>query len=217
MNTFWKLGCLCFILFQNSQSFGVEHLMVPHSPQESFEELVKGNRRYMTGQLLHPNRSEESRQRVSAEQRPFAVVLGCSDSRVSPEIIFDQGIGDLFVVRVAGNTAGPIEIESMQYAVLYLKSSLILVLGHERCGAVTAVVNGETKMIQNLANRIEPAVKASKAMTGDPIENAIKENILNTVAQLKKTTTFAELIQKGELSVVGGYYDLNQGSVEILK
>ena len=95
------------------------------------------------------------------EQKPFAIILGCSDSRVSPEILFDQGIGDLFIVRVAGNVAGPVELDSIEYAALYLKSSLVLVLGHENCGAITAVLDGQTKEIEHVADLIAPAIQGT--------------------------------------------------------
>lgn len=187
------------------------------TPASALSRLMDGNQRYVQDRLLHPNRSQESRQAVASGQTPFAVILGCSDSRVSPEIIFDQGIGDLFIVRVAGNVLGPLELDSIEYSAIYLKSALILVLGHENCGAVTAVVEHQTRDIEAIATLIEPAVVASREMPGPRLENAIKTNVRMVVEQLKKSPALARLIEEGKLAVAGGYYRLNSGAVEVLQ
>ncbi len=171
----------------------------------------------MDDKLEHPNRTQESREAVAEQQRPFAIILGCADSRVGPEILFDQGIGDLFVVRVAGNVAGQLEIDSIDYAALQLGSSVIMVLGHENCGAVTAVVKHQTNGIEAIARLIQPAVKASKQMPGNQIENAIKANVRLVMVQLKKSPVIAELCRQKRLDVVGGYYDLNTGQVHVIR
>ncbi len=190
---------------------------IPLTPRQALVRLMDGNLRYIQDKLLHPNRSQERRLAVVNAQTPFAIILGCSDSRVAPEIVFDQGIGDLFVVRVAGNVAGPIELDSIEYSGLYLGSSIVLVLGHESCGAVTAVVQHNTKEIENIAELIEPAVKASAILPGNRIENAVKANVRMTVDYLKKTPNISKLIHEGKLDVIGGYYHLNNGEVEILR
>lgn len=181
------------------------------SPAEGYQRLVEGNRRYVKGDLLHPKRDQERRVQTAAGQKPFGTIMGCSDSRVPPEILFDQGVGDLFVVRVAGNVVGPIELASIEYSVDYLGSKILLVLGHENCGAVDAVQQGMTKDIEPVAELIAPALKPNMSL-----EEAIKANVKNVVAKLRKNPALAELIEKKEFAVVGGYYDLETGKVVML-
>ena len=185
-------------------------------PETNFQRLIEGNQRYTQGTLKHPNRYQESRSLTVTTQEPFAIILGCSDSRVPPEILFDQGIGDLFTVRVAGNVAGPIELASIEYAALYLGSSVLLVLGHKNCGAVKAVLDGNTQDIEPIAQLINPAVKKAQSEPGSTLENAIKDNVDHVVNQLKDVPLIKDLIQKKKLIVAGGYYDLATGKVEIL-
>jgi carbonic anhydrase len=200
--------CLCLLWGQ---------LFAAASPsQKSLETLMEGNVRFRTDRSLHPNRTAERRQETAQVQEPFAIIVGCSDSRVAPEIIFDQGVGDLFIVRVAGNVVGPVELDSIEYSALYLHSSLILVLGHENCGAVKAVLDGTTKDIEAVATLIEPAIKKSQQQTGNPLENAIKTNVLMVVHQLKNSPKLKELIDQKKLLVRGGYYHFKEGRVELL-
>lgn len=206
------LGILMTLLPESSL---ICEITIP--PQEALERLLAGNQRYVSGELLHPNRCQESRRSVAHAQRPFAIILGCSDSRVSPEIVFDQGIGDLFVVRVAGNVVGPLELDSIEYSTLYLNSSLILVMGHEECGAVKAVFNKNTKDIESVATLIQPAVSAAISSPTPTLEYAVKLNIEMVVDQLKRSPVLAECIKKGTLNVVGGYYHLESGKVIIIK
>jgi len=186
------------------------------SPQEALKRLMEGNERYKKEKFLHPNQSKEARLSLAEGQTPFATILGCSDSRASPEIIFDQGIGDLFVVRVAGNVAADVEIDSIEYSVLYLKSSLVLVLGHQSCGAVQAVVKGQTKGIESVASLIAPSLALAKTQKGSLLENTIKDNVLYVTQELKKSPPLANLIKQGKLAIVGGYYDFHTGGVEIV-
>jgi len=186
------------------------------TPEEAVKQLLDGNERYFRDMLEHPNRSNERREAVSNKQTPFAVIVGCSDSRVSPEIVFDQGIGDLFVVRVAGNVVGPIEIASIEYSSAYLGSSLVFVLGHEKCGAVMAVLNHQTKDIEPIAEKIEAAIKAdSPRPAGNELENAIKANIRAVVKELRQNEILAKLIAQKKIGIVGGYYNLESGKVEL--
>lgn len=173
---------------------------------------MEGNKRYVNDKLLYPNRSSERREELKTKQNPFATILGCSDSRVSPEILFDQGLGDLFIVRVAGNVAGPIELESIEYSVKHFGSSLIVILGHQSCGAVSAVRDGNTGDIEMIAKAIEPAIQGTKS-----IEDAIKANVRAQVDELKKHPLIAKLISEKKLACVGAYYHLGSGIVEILK
>jgi carbonic anhydrase len=177
---------------------------------------MEGNARFVADRSTHPNRAVERRQETAGLQEPFAIILGCADSRVSPEIIFDQGIGDLFVVRVAGNVMGPITLDSIEYSALYLHSTLVMVLGHENCGAVTAVLQGNTKEIESIANLIQPAVDASKRKPGDHLENAVKDNARNVVRDLSNTSVLSKLISEKKLMIVGGYYNFHSGEVELL-
>lgn len=182
------------------------------TPSESLERLLEGNQRYVRDELIHPNHSSDRREAIAAGQQPFATILGCSDSRVAPEIIFDQGLGDLFIVRDAGNVAGPIELNSIDYSVKYLGSSLVLVLGHEGCGAVKAVMEGTTADIQEVAKIIRPAVKGINES-----EKAIKANVRAVVAELKRHKIISQWIKEGKIECIGAYYHLESGEVEILK
>ncbi len=185
-------------------------------PEEALKRLIDGNARYTKDQFVSPDRTQERRDEVASTQTPFAVIVGCSDSRVTPEIIFDQGIGDLFVVRVAGNVVAPVELDSIDYSVGVLGSTLVLVLGHESCGAVKAVLNDQTKTIEALANLIEPAISKVKDAPGDPLTNAVKANAKSVADYLKTTTLLRKKIQEGTVKVLAGYYNLRSGKVDIL-
>ncbi len=186
------------------------------TPERAIKQLLEGNKRYRQENFLHPNQSKEARLSLSEGQSPFAIILGCSDSRVSPEIIFDQGIGDLFVVRVAGNVVGPVELDSIEYSALYLKSSIILVMGHQNCAAVQSVIKGQTKDIEAVASLIAPSLEMAKHQKGDLVENAVKDNVLYVVHRIKKSAVIQDLMKQGKIDVVGGYYNFQTGSVEIL-
>ena len=129
----------------------------------------------------------------------------------------NQGIGDLFIVRVAGNVSGPIELDSIEYSVLYLHSSLIVVLGHENCGAVKAVLHGQTKDIEAVAELIEPAAKKTKDQTKNRLESTIQMNAKMVAALLRKSPVLSRFIKEKKLDIVAGYYDFHEGKVKILK
>ncbi len=188
----------------------------PH-PQNALKRLIEGNKRYVNNKSTHPNRHEERRKKTAFKQSPYAIIVGCSDSRVAPEIIFDEGLGDLFVVRVAGNVIGPLELDSVEYSALYLNSSIILVLGHESCGAVDAVINNQTKDIQSVAKLIKPSVKeAEQSNKNNLLERSIKTNAINMKNYLEKSPNIAGLIQDKKIQVHAGYYNFKTGIVEIL-
>lgn len=210
MRAFFGMLLLPVCIFSQAAVIAME-------PDEAIDELVKGNERYVAGKPLHPNHDEEARQNTAEKQAPFAIVLGCSDSRVPPEIIFDQGIGDLFIVRVAGNVAGPIELDSIEFSALTFNSAAVVVLGHKNCGAVKAVVSGDTKDIESVAALIEPAVKESKDLFGNRLDNAVEMNVRHVVQQLEKSPVLSKLIQDKKLKIVGGCYDLQTGKIEFLK
>ena len=182
------------------------------SPSDSLQRLVEGNQRYVKDEIRHANHSSDRREELLAKQQPFAIILGCSDSRVAPEIIFDQGLGDLFIVRVAGNVIGPLELDSIEYAAKHFDSSLVIVLGHEACGAVTAVRDGQTEDIEAIASLIKPAIKDATSL-----ESAIKENVAWTVNYLKNSPLIRQLATEKKIDCVGAYYHLGTGNVEILK
>lgn len=187
------------------------------TPQNALERLINGNKRYVDGRSTHPNRSSERRKEISSKQKPFAIIVGCSDSRVAPEIIFDEGLGDLFVVRVAGNVIGPIELDSIDYSALYLNSSIIIVLGHENCGAVDATLNDNTSDIKAVATLIEPAIqKTQKSETKNPLEFAIKTNATNMKDYLEQSPNIEKLIKQKKIAVHAAYYNLKTGVVELL-
>jgi carbonic anhydrase len=183
---------------------------------EALARLLDGNKRYVEGRPEGPGRDEGRRKQQAEGQTPFAVILGCADSRVPPEVVFDQGIGDLFVVRVAGNTAADeMTLGSLEFAVLVLHCPLLMVLGHEKCGAVSATVDsvvGGNELhghIAALAHPIAPAVEAARRTHSDDlVDAAVKENVRQQVATLTKT--FAAT------SVVGAQYGLHSGAVEVV-
>lgn len=194
----------------------------PISSEVARQRLVAGNRRYVAGQPLRLDHSSR-REAVAPKQMPFAIVLGCSDSRVPPEILFDQGLGDIFTVRVAGNIADDLAIGSMEYAVDHFGTPLIVVLGHERCGAVSATVESVAAgamplpHIASLVAAIRPAVEASKGMPGDAVENAITTHVRLTVAALKASgPVLADAVERGRLEIVGAEYHLARGRVGFL-
>lgn len=184
--------------------------------------LEEGNRRYADGGLTHPNQSVERRKEVAQGQHPFAIIVGCSDSRVPPEIVFDQGLGDLFVIRIAGQVVDDSALGSIEYAVEHLHVGLIVVLGHERCGAVDAavdaVVNGTEyhEHIKTLVDAIKPAVEHVKDKPGDILENSVKENATQVAHKLKEAEpVIKEEVEHGKVNIVSGYYDLETGVVTI--
>lgn len=187
------------------------------TPDQALQTLVEGNQRFSKDKSLHSDRTSERRQELVSKQMPFAAIIGCADSRVAPEIVFDQGIGDLFIVRVAGNVVGPLELDSLEYSVIYLKSSLIMVLGHENCGAVGAVIDGNTKDIESVAELVQPAVDATEGQKTNRLENTIKLNAKMMADQLRNTPVISGLIAQKKVDVVAAYYNFHTGKVELLK
>ncbi|MFQ4145820.1 carbonic anhydrase [Chlorogloeopsis sp. ULAP02] len=186
------------------------------SPDKALKELLSGNERF-----VKRKRKDLNYQRlveVAKTQKPFASILGCADSRVPSEIIFDQGFGDLFVCRVAGNIAIPEEIGSLEFGSLVLGSKVIMVLGHKRCGAVDATIKGAQVpgYIGSLLEAIKPGIEKAKNLPGDKLENCSKANVVAQVEKLKKSPVLAQLIADKKLIVVGGYYDLDTGRVTML-
>lgn len=205
-------------LLSSSFLFGQGQATVLLSPQEALNRLLKGNTRYTNDALEHPSRDQMRRQAVAASQSPFAIIVGCADSRVPPEVVFDQGLGDLFVVRVAGNVIGPLELDSIDYAALYLRSVIILVMGHENCGAVNAVVSNHTQDIESVAKLIQPSVQeAKKNSKKNILEASIKANACRMRNFLIQSPVIQRLVSEKKIEVHAAYYNLQTGAVEILK
>jgi carbonic anhydrase len=184
---------------------------------EALTRMLEGNHRFVQSVPMHPDQDPARRFLLASGQAPMAIVLCCSDSRVPPEVVFDQGLGNLFVVRVAGNVANQIGIASLEYAAEHLGTRLIVVLGHERCGALTAAVKGGELPghLPALMTALQPAVAAKRDARGDPVEGAIRANIELNVEQLRESAPIlSELVEKGELKIVGARYDLDTGIVE---
>ncbi|MEO8992442.1 MAG: carbonic anhydrase [Nitrosospira sp.] len=192
------------------------------TPDAALERLVAGNARYVAGQSTPLNFSDDRAALVSG-QNPYASILSCSDSRVGPEFCFDEQRGDLFVARVAGNYLTTDFVATLEYAAIVLRTPLIMVLGHESCGAVRAAidsVDNNTQFpghIQSMASALAPAVRAAKGMPGERIENAVRMNVILNVGKLKKQTPIlSRLVAKGKVLVVGGVYSLKTGKVDIV-
>ncbi|MBD2016469.1 carbonic anhydrase [Microcoleus sp. FACHB-53] len=185
------------------------------TPDQALQELMKGNQRFVNGKLENPRRNRARLAEVAKTQKPFAAILGCADSRVPSEIIFDQGFGDLFICRIAGNVATPEEIGSLEFGTLVLGAKVIMVMGHARCGAVDATIKGAQVpgQIASLLDAIKPALKNSGNQTGNELEKATKANVLFQIERLKASPVISQLIQEKKLTLVGGYYDLDTGRV----
>ena len=191
------------------------------SAAEALRLLEEGNARFMAGRLSSttPAAIAASRRKVAEGQKPFAVVGGCSDSRVGPEVVFDQKVGDIFVVRTAGEVVDPVALGSIEYAVAHLGPQLIVVLGHQRCGAVAAAVAGakEPGHIGTVLKAIEPAVRQTQGQPGDAVENAVRAQALDVAAQLEAAgPILREAVRSGKLTILAARYDLHSGKVSIL-
>jgi carbonic anhydrase len=188
---------------------------------EALKLLQAGNQRYADGKLnsVTPEEMERRRAELVQGQKPFAVVVCCSDSRVGPEIIFDQELGNLFVVRTAGEVLDAAGIGSIEYAVAHLGSPLVLVLGHQHCGAVAAAVAEakEPGHIAAIVKAIGPAVERTRGLKGDPLENAIRANVQDIAARLRTTgPILAAKVNAGSLKVIGATLSLSTGKVELV-
>ena len=212
-------SCVCFAL--------VAPIATASEPtsvnaDDALKRLLDGNTRFVAGKSNELNGSQlvERRASLAKDQKPFAVIVSCSDSRVPPELVFNVGLGDIFVVRSAGEVVDAVALGSIEYAVEHLGSSLIVVLGHQRCGAVSAAVSGanESGKISDVLKAIAPAVEETKGKPGDPIDNAVRTNAVDIAKRLQKTAPIiAPRVQSGKAKVVAARYDLDTGGVELLK
>jgi carbonic anhydrase len=196
------------------------------SADQALRELLDGNQRFVAGKRLTPRGRPEDFRALAHGQFPEAVITCCADSRVAPEILFDVGVGDIFVVRVAGNViegTGVAVKGSIEYAVAELNVPLILVLGHSECGAVKAAIkhledkDAQPGAINGLVDLIKPAVARTKGMQGSQLENAVRENVKVGVERLKGLDPIlAPRVKDGKVKVLGGVYDLLTGAVTML-
>jgi carbonic anhydrase len=192
------------------------------SPDASLDRLVKGNARYVEGVSLRHDFKHE-REALAGGQNPYAAILSCADSRIAPEYAFDSGRGDLFVCRVAGNFANTETVASLEYAVAVLNTPLILVLGHDSCGAVDAAIKSlkdDTTLpghLPSLVTGLAPAVKAVLQQGGDTLSKAIRQNVVDTIAKLSSATPIlSAAVEQRKIRVVGGIYRLESGRVDMV-
>jgi carbonic anhydrase len=186
------------------------------NPQEALNSIKNGNFRYANGKSQAPRREKDRRRETLTGQQPLAAVLTCSDSRVPPEILFDQGIGDLFIIRTAGAVADDMVLASLEYAVQHLHVPLVLVMGHSRCGAVTAALHGEALEghLPGLIQHIAPALEMARHNSGDPLANAIDAHVKLTFEQIRTCKpVLAAAFQSGKAMLVAARYDLEDGKV----
>lgn len=190
--------------------------------QDSLTKLIDGNKRFMSGEVVKKDIGESRRHELANGQQPFAMVLSCADSRVAPEIIFDQGLGDIFVVRVAGNVLEPTTLGSIEYGVEHLHTPLLVILGHESCGAVKATLEAKGKPEGNIGailKKIMPAVntaRKAKKNTSETLNIAIQENVKNTCKDVMKSKIIRDHVHEGKLKIIGAEYYLGTGKFELI-
>ena len=185
----------------------------------ALKELQAGNERFVKGEARHPDQTEWHRQQLTGSQSPSAVVVGCSDSRVPPSVIFDQGLGFIFEIRTIGHVLGDVELGSIEYAIGQLGTGLVMVLGHSDCGAVTLAMS-EGEVMGHLGS-VAKAVREVAALPGDPpvgsLAEAIEANVRGTIAHLIEAMSgLAELAETKEVMVVGAVYDIGTGEVSVM-
>jgi carbonic anhydrase len=189
------------------------------TPDEALNKLMEGNQRFASGKTTAPNRSMARLREVAKGQKPYAAFLSCADSRVPVEILFDQGFGDLFVCRVAGSVATAEETGSLEFGAAVLGAKVLMVLGHEYCGAVKAELEGGEVpgSIQAVLDQVKPAVAMLKDKKAKgALDEATSNNVKLQVAKLKESPVLGSLVKEGKLKIVGAVYDLDEGKVKLL-
>lgn len=205
------------IMFMATQAWAIDPPALP--ADIALHKLKEGNERFADYQMAHPNEQKSRRVKLLTAQHPFAIILSCSDSRVPPELIFDQGLGDLFVIRNAGNVIDEHVLGSIEYAVHHLGVNLVVVMGHEFCGAVGAAMKDdkESQYIESIKASIEPAVVKCKKNNTYTYETVIKTNAQLAVDSIMQDKILSEHAQKHDFKIVPAYYDMGTGRVEFLK
>jgi carbonic anhydrase len=212
----------CVALGQAAVARAAEVRKTELSPDQALASLKEGNERFVANPAACFEKLAERRREIALGQAPFAAIVACSDSRVPPELLFGRGLGELFVIRVAGNTVDTVGLGSIQYAVEHLGVPLVVVLGHRRCGAVQAaiaVVKDNAAFPGSIGQMVEPIVPAvlkAQSAPGDLLENAVGENVRRTVTRLRASPEpiLMEPLQQGRLRIVGARYDLDEGRVD---
>ena len=214
--SFVCVAALVFLAATFHSIHAAEPAAVTITADEALAQLKAGNERFVMGKVIHPNEGAARRAEVAKGQKPFAIIVGCSDSRVGPEVVFDQGLGDLFVIRTAGNVVDDVALGSIEYAADHFGVPVILVLGHTRCGAVIAAVAGGKAHghVGSVVEKIKPAVDETKGKKGDAVDNAVRANVRDVVHQLRSAgPILSGLVKAGKIRVVGACYDLDTGKV----
>lgn len=198
-------------------AFGADHPAASVSADAALAKLKEGNVRFVNAKVSESKPTAARRAETAQSQHPFAIILGCADSRTAPEIVFDQNIGDLFVVRTAGNLVDDHGLGSIEYAVEHLGARLIVVLGHKRCGAVVAALASDTAPghVQSLVRDIQPAVQATKGKPGDATDLAIAENARLMATKIHSEANLGDLAK--DVRIMSAIYDLDSGKVEFAK
>lgn len=191
--------------------------------RSALQKLLAGNRRFVAGRQRHPRQSPRQLRELARGQHPYVITLGCADSRVPPELLFDQGLGDIFDHRIAGNIVDDLLLGSIEYGVEEFGSPLLLVLGHERCGAITATVeairtgHNPPGHIGAVVAALRPIVAPVLDQPGDPVENGVRANVRAVVSQLpRRSRIVRHHVDQGKLRVYGARYDLDTGHVTLL-
>lgn len=209
----------CSLLFNANMSFAntVENI----SAEEAMQKLIDGNNRFVELKEKHPDSSKKRRHEMLKGQHPFVVILSCSDSRVPPELIFDQGLGDIFEIRNAGNVLDEHVIGSIEYAVMHCGVKLIVIMGHQDCGAIAATLSGksETKYIKSLEDSIQPAVEECKHKGVDVnSDNVVRAHVMQDIEELlSQDTALVKFMKENNVKLIPAYYHLDSGKVEFLK
>ena len=214
MKTNTRKLALAAVIAMSSWAMAADSTVSSVSADEALNRLKAGNERFANSKVSAGKPVAARRAETAQAQHPFAIIVACADSRTAPEIVFDQNIGDLFTIRTAGNLVDDYALGSIEYGVEHLGARLIVVLGHQRCGAVTAALSGGSAPghINSLVRDIQPAVAASKGKEGDALTNAIHENDAEVAAKIRKQAELGELA--AQVRVVEGYYNLETGKVE---
>ena len=210
----------------DSVKWRLEHYVVNRdsayaNPYIGMQKLMGGNRRFVEGKSIKPRQDSNTIELLENGQKPFATIVGCSDSRVPNELIFDQGLGDLFIIRTAGQVSAAASYGSMEFSVLKLNTKLIVVLGHTECGAVAAAVSRPEDVpghIVTLINEIKHAAVKCVGKPGDPVNNAVRQNVIDQTMSLRDLDPIlSKKYKNGEILIVGAVYDIHTGKVEFLE
>lgn len=218
-SAFWNMQLPNASLKRQAAKGGIAARLDVLDPNAALKRLMDGNQRFVQQKSEHRDQSQARMKEVAQAQHPFAALLSCADSRVAPEILFDQGLGNLFDIRIAGNIVTPEVLGSLEYAVDIIGTPLIMILGHERCGAVTAAVQEKhlSGHISSFVKAIKPAISKIEGESDDLVDNAVVANVQYQIQKLKQNSTIvAQKLLDSKLKIVGGRYDLDTGEVSLI-